>query len=122
MTNQNKEVFVFVLSPLENANLGVFSSKEELEKGVEYYMHKEHGFSDLVLSYTEFELNYSPEPMSWDYAYIPLSKAEEEKKHAIKMGISCFPIIFGENLIQLELNNPEEELFEELFEDEEDGV
>lgn len=118
MTSQPKEVSVYLLQTTtiddHTVSLGIYSSYEELAKGVEYWTKEDTYYQDYVFTYVEYELNYSPEPMGWDYAFIPHCKAESERIDAIKRGVSGYPISFGTNLIQQKIDDPKRELYREI--------
>jgi hypothetical protein len=80
----------------KGALLGVYTSAKELAKGVNYWMEF---YPKEILSFEEWNLNYSPEPNSWGWAYVPPRTA---LKRLTRGGASFIPMkkFFGHNLIE----------------------
>lgn len=72
----------------------------QLKKGVDYWMKF---FPNETLVWKEWDLNYSPEPNVWAYAYVStyLDEVTRTIKGAEKGG-ATIPKIFGVNLIPLQ--------------------
>lgn len=86
---------IYTLENLDSCVRGVFSSKEELSKGVDYWVRE---FPCETLSWIKWEMNQL-DPRGWSYAYISSNDAEQLKAKSIEPDLWQDLWIVGENLV-----------------------
>ena len=87
---------VWVLQTSKGGCLGVYTSMKCLSDGVDYWMKES---PRDTLSWLEYELNYSPEALSWEWAYIPLGSRTKRLSHG--GGMVPLKKYWGHNLVDL---------------------
>lgn len=97
---------VFLLRSWSGASCGVYTSRKKLAEAVDFWT-KFLGAHEpkLVLTYEEWDINYIPEPSTWDWAYISPECTWEEL--AGGGGIVPFPEFLGKNLINTDWEGEE---------------
>lgn len=106
---------VYLLQNYAGGSLGIYSNLSNLRDGVDYWckIYSDEKWSDFpkTLLWFEFELDFSPEVKSFDFAYIEPLEWFSVKSKAIKDG--CDPAYWrngkplgeseaGKNLITIE--------------------
>lgn len=107
---------VYILQNFLGSTLAVYSTFHALSDGVDYWVDimKEYSDENRTLFWFEFKMDYHPEAMSFDYAYIDPDRYEATKSIGIENGIcpEFFDTFFskknaGKNLIPLLLERQE---------------
>lgn len=94
MIKYRRKVLVLFEATMNDC-LGVYSSMKALKIGVDYWMKERPESSSY---FKEFALNYSPEAISWDYAYLSANDNKRVRRNGIAGGADV-PNKTGVNLI-----------------------
>lgn len=78
----------------DNICHGVYTSLKQLHKGVDYWIKIN---SNKILHYNEYKANYALEPLSWDWAYIPIET--EISRLTAGGGSAPSKKYFGKNIV-----------------------
>lgn len=99
MRDRIEKPSVLILRAWEGHCLAVYSSYAELKLGIDYWIndHAQHEADMLArgqkpkfrhtMFFVQFELDYSPEPETFDYAYIHPPEFDLVRKRGIKSGM-----------------------------------